>query len=69
MFGRDHSRNISVKFCQNICNEIAVNANFHFSHNKSIATIKCHSNQSSYLIGTKTNTSLSLPIDVIYEIW
>ena len=43
----DYSRNISVIFCQNICFEIAINANFHFSHYKSMATISCHSNQSS----------------------
>ena len=27
----DHSTNISENFCQNTCNEIAINANFHFS--------------------------------------
>ena len=30
-FIEDHSRNISVKVCQNICDETAVNANFYFS--------------------------------------
>ena len=28
----DKSRNISIKFCQNICKEIAIDANFHFSN-------------------------------------
>ena len=28
---------------------------FIFSHYKSMVTISCHSNQSSYLIGTKNN--------------
>ena len=33
----DHSTNISIQnFCQNIYNEIAINANFYFSHNKSM---------------------------------
>ena len=57
--------NISVKdFCQNICNEI--NTNFHFSRYKSMAS--CHSNQSSYPIGTKKQQySFPLPIDAICE--
>ena len=55
-------------FFQNICIETAVNANFHFSHYKSMATVSCHSNQSSYPIGTKNNSFL-LPIDAICEIW
>ena len=42
----DHSTNISESFCQNICNEIAINANFHFSHYNSMETLICHSNQS-----------------------
>ena len=32
----------------NICNETAKIAHFHFSHYKSMATVSCHSNQSSY---------------------
>ena len=40
---KDHSINI----CQNICNEIAINANFHFSHYKSMETWSCHSNEST----------------------
>ena len=35
-------------------------ANFHFSHYKSVTTISCHSNQSSYPIGTK-NTIIRSP--------
>ena len=31
--------------------------------------ISCHSNQSSYPIGTKNNINCSLPIDAICEIW
>ena len=37
----------------NICSETAKIANFHFSHYKSMETISCHCNQSSYLIRTK----------------
>ena len=40
----------------NISNEIAETVNFHFSHYKSIGSISCHSNQSSYPTGIK-NTS------------
>ena len=36
-------------------NETAEIANFHFSHYKSMETESCHSNQSSYLTGTKNN--------------
>ena len=37
-------------------NEAAEIANFHFSHYKSMETESCHSNQSSYLTGTKNNS-------------
>ena len=36
-------------------NETAEIANFYFSHYKSMETESCHSNQSSYLTGTKNN--------------
>ena len=36
-------------------NETAEIANFHFSYYKSMDTESCHSNQSSYLTGTKNN--------------
>ena len=32
---------------------VAINANLHISHYKSVETIKCHSKQSSYPIGTQ----------------
>ena len=35
----DNSINNSETFCQNICNKIALNANFHFSHYKSMETL------------------------------
>ena len=61
-------------FCKknlNLCSETANIANFHFSHYKSMETISCHSNQSSYLIGTKKKQyySFPLPIDALREIW
>ena len=37
-------------------NETAEIANFHFSHYKSMETGSCHSNQSSYLTGTKNKS-------------
>ena len=37
-----------------IPNDLAEIVNFHFSHYKSMGTICCHSNQSSYPIGIKT---------------
>ena len=44
----DYSINISVKKNSNIPNDLAEIVNFHFSHYKSMGTISCHSNQSSY---------------------
>ena len=44
----DYSINISVKTNSNIPNDLAEIVNFHFSHYKSMGTISCHSNQSSY---------------------
>ena len=38
----------------NISSETAETVNFQFSHYKSMGTISCHSNQSSYLTGIKT---------------
>ena len=44
----DHSINISVKKKSNIPNDLAKIVNFHFSHYKSMETLSCHCNQSSY---------------------
>ena len=38
----------------NISSETAETVNFQFSHYKSMGTINCHSNQSSYPTGIKT---------------
>ena len=50
----DYSINISVKKNSNIPNDLADIVNFHFSYYKSMGTISCHSNQSSYPTGIKT---------------
>ena len=46
---------LKIHFCKTfikyICSETAINANFHFHYYKSMATITCHSNHSSYPIG------------------
>ena len=39
----------------NISSETAETVNFHFSHYKSMGTISCHSNHSSYPTGIKHN--------------
>ena len=56
-------------FCRkknlNICSETAKLATFHFSHYKSLETKSCHSNQSSYPIGTK-NIILSPHLQMLY---
>ena len=52
----DYSINISVKKKSYSSIETAETVNFQFSHYKSMGTISCHSNQSSYPTGIK-NTS------------
>ena len=55
-----HGGLLNKYFCKkkksNIPNDLADIVNFHFSHYKSMGTISCHSNQSSYPTGIK-NTS------------
>ena len=51
----DYSINISVKKKSNIPNDLAEIVNFHFSHYKSMETLSCHSNQSSYPTEIKKN--------------
>ena len=43
----------------NIYTETAETVNFHFSHCKSMGTISCHSNQSSYPTGIKKHNFCS----------
>ena len=52
----DYSINISVRKKSNISSETAETVKFQFSHYKSMGTISCHSNQSSYLTGKKNTT-------------
>ena len=52
-----HGGLLNKYFCKkksNIPNDLAEIVNFHFSHYKSMGTISCHSNQSSYPTGIKT---------------
>ena len=63
----DYSINISVKKNQNIPNETENIVNFLFSHYKSKGTISCHSNQSSYPIGIKTQ--LFVPPTYRWYMW
>ena len=50
----------------NIPNDLAEIVNFHFSHYKSMGTISCHSNQSSYLTGIKNTTYVEANVLSIY---
>ena len=52
----NYSINISVKINAIIPNETVEISNFHISHYKSMETISCHSNQSSYPTGIKNIT-------------
>ena len=51
-----HGRLHNKHFCKkksNIPKDLAEIVNFHFSHYKSMETLSCHSNQSSYLTEIK----------------
>ena len=52
-----HGGLLNKHFCEkkksNIPNKTVEISNFHFSHYKSLETISCHSNQSSYPTGIK----------------
>ena len=62
----DYSINISVKKNSNILNDLAEIVNFHFSHYKSMGTISCHSNQSSYPTGIKNTTFVEANVLSMY---
>ena len=54
MVGRGQPQKHFCKtFFQNICNNTEINANFHFSHYKSMETLSCHSNESTWAITIK----------------
>ena len=40
-------------FFQNICSNTEINANFHFFHYKSMETLSCHSNESTWAMTIK----------------
>ena len=46
----------------NIPNDLAEIVNFHFSHYKSMETLSCHSNKSSYPTGIKNITLVEVDI-------
>ena len=54
-----HTGLLNKHFCKKtsiIPNDLAEIVNFHFSHYKSMETLSCHSNQSSYLTKIKNIT-------------
>ena len=59
------SINISVKK-SNISSKTAETVNFQFSHYKSMGTISCHSNQSSYPTGIKNTTFVEANVVSMY---
>ena len=65
----DYSINISVKKNSNIPNDLAEIVNFHFSHYKSMGTISCHSNQSSYPAGIKNITYVEANVLGMYAMF
>ena len=55
-----HGGLLNKHFCKknsNIPNDLAEIVNFYFSHYKSMGTISCHSNQSSYPTGINQRTN------------
>ena len=62
----DYSINISVEKKSNISSETAETVNFQFSHYKSMGTISCHSNQSSYPTGIKNTTFVEANVLSMY---
>ena len=53
--------NKHVKKNSNISNETEETVDFRFSHYKSMGTISCHSNRSSYPTGTKKKQNTIIP--------
>ena len=50
----DYSTTFLKKCCQNTCNETIISAHFHFSHYKSVETLRYHRNKSNYATAIKT---------------
>ena len=53
-------------FFSNIPNDLAEIVNFHFSHYKSMGTISCHSNKSSYPTGIKNTNYVEADVLSMY---
>ena len=53
LFFQEFILSVIKKFCQNICNEIAIKTYFRFSHYKSMETLSCHSNESTWATAIK----------------
>ena len=67
-----HGGLLNKYFCKkkktnsNIPNDLAEIVNFHFSHYKSMETISCHSNQSSYPTEIKNTTFVEANVLSMY---
>ena len=67
-----HGELLNKYFCKtnsNIPNDLAEIVNFHFSHYKSMGTLSCHSNQSSYPTGIKNTTSIEANVLSMYAMF
>ena len=60
------NKHICEKNNSNISSGTAETVNFHFSHYKSMGTISCHSNQSSYSAGIKNTTFVEANVLSMY---
>ena len=65
-----HGGLLNIHICEkrnsNISSETAETINFHFSRYKSMGTICCHSNQSSYLTGIKNTAFVQANVLSMY---
>ena len=62
-----HGGLLNKYFCKKIIPyDLAEIVNFHFSHYKSMGTISCHSNQSSYPTGIKNITYVEANVLSMY---
>ena len=59
-------RTTQKTYLSNISSETAETVNFHFSHYKSLGTVSCHSNQSSYLTEIKNTTYIEANVLNMY---
>ena len=60
------NKHFCKKIFSNILNDLAEIVNFHFSSYKSMGTISCHSNQSSYPTGIKNTTNVEAYVLSMY---